>query len=706
MSIQKNAFLSTLFSKIKQNKKTIFFLFLIFALAFGTRSHLIIYNSMFGFDTYFHAKVIANLLQTGSIPSIDTTAYYYLPEGGAPMPKQGLPFWYISAFIYTLLTLGAGYSKQQWINIAKLLPALYGSLVAVSMYFLGKEIFSSKKAGYLSAFITAITPAYVYRTMAGFLEEDSMGFLWFVLGFLFFAKAVKNFEFNKKTILNSLLSGIFFAILVWTWSFYLLVPVFIIAYLLFSLLFICFSKTSKHFFNLLKNSLIVLIVFSISAFSFAGFDWISLILNKITSSFLVSGNYLFIIAPLLIVIIFLAVLLYLLHTRGFKKEEQKAIKTIVLVLLYLSLIFLGGFFLLVKDLRDPSSFFSHSVGEENIGNIFFGIKYNALVLFGYFALLLLPLYITKKENGHLAFIAFIWLMTTLFMAWYKLQYTYVFGLALGIGAAALGAIFFDFLKNRPNIEKGLLLFSLGILLLTGLGASSLFVPDKVPALENKFPDYLSAANWLKENTPKDAKLFNWWNYGHPLCFFSERRVVIENRNHDFKASRDVASFFIAQDLNTALSILKKYQPDYIVLDSSFFFMAPSFAQYKEWSTDYSNPEILPFYAGITYITPCQEKEQYYLCNYLQNPLPKKELEKLPSKWTKIPNQIDPSNKRIPLFAYFIKSEPSELMILNQRVNNSLFAKMWLNSPETSKYFEEVYHKNGVKIFKVKKESFS
>ena len=104
------------------DKKQLFFLLLIFMLAFGIRGHLLKYEYMFGFDPYYHARMVGELLETDSVPAKDPTAYYFIEKGVSP-PKNQF-FWYFTAGIYKVATLGAPYDKTLWIQFVKVLPAL------------------------------------------------------------------------------------------------------------------------------------------------------------------------------------------------------------------------------------------------------------------------------------------------------------------------------------------------------------------------------------------------------------------------------------------------------------------------------------------------------------------------------------------------------------------------------------------------------
>src|SRR3989344_896510 len=163
-----------LIERIKNvNKLQLLIIFGIFILAFATRAHLMKYELFFEFDSYFHARIISYVIEDFVIPFNDPLRF--APTESFVPISSSLFFWYLSAVIYKVFTLGAPYNKDLWILFVKILPALYGALISVAMFFLGKEAYS-KKAGIAMGVFSAIVPAFVYRTMAGFLEDDSLGF--------------------------------------------------------------------------------------------------------------------------------------------------------------------------------------------------------------------------------------------------------------------------------------------------------------------------------------------------------------------------------------------------------------------------------------------------------------------------------------------------------------------------------------------------
>ena len=63
------------------DKKQLFLLVVLFLFAFGIRAHLAKYDLFFGFDSYYHARMVAEVIQNGAVPVIDTMGWYG-SEGG------------------------------------------------------------------------------------------------------------------------------------------------------------------------------------------------------------------------------------------------------------------------------------------------------------------------------------------------------------------------------------------------------------------------------------------------------------------------------------------------------------------------------------------------------------------------------------------------------------------------------------------------
>ena len=677
----------------KFDKRQWLIVFLVTLLAFAIRAHLMRYELFFEFDSYLHARIIGYVLQTGSVPAVDPLAYYFTQVG---MPVTYV-FWYLSAFIYKILFLGAAYSKANVILLVKFLPAFYGALISGAMFFLGKEIYS-KKAGYAMAFIAAVSPAFVYRTMSGFFEDDCLGFLWFVLGLIFFVRAMKSSSFDKKMALNVLLSGIFFGTMIWSWGMFLLIPIIIIPFFVLALLRIGWIKTKNETIVFAGAFAAIMVIFYLIGLPL-GMDWIM-------RSFSYADQALGVLLwPLIIgaVAVLFAFFYLVFSSKGNAEKTERYAKfsSLFLVMILFGVLLMTAMLFVTKDrIFEVSGVLGASVGEENTGHQFFAGKYNALIILPVLALILLPLRIWREKKDYFSLLLFVWILVTLVMAWYKLKFTFVFGLSIAPAAGIVAEELFFYIKKLSKLETKIVFACFAFILLTGLAAGITFTKTNIPNIEYSMPDWKPALEWMRTSTPADAKMFNWWNQGHWITFMGERAVLNDNRNMSKESDRDFAIFAITPDLNTALELVAGYKSDYVVLDATDFGSAVSMAEYAFDTINTEDPRILPYRMGPSYAQPCSvSADGTVSCG--GNNFPAGTWQSIPSTWQSTPNQL--YQERVPLFLYR-DSSAYIFYVMNEATNNSIPARLWFNEAEAMKFFEQSYSGQGIKIFKINKEA--
>jgi len=291
-----------------------------------------------------------------------------------------------------------------------------------------------------------------------------------------------------------------------------------------------------------------------------------------------------------------------------------------------------------------------------------------------------------------------WIAITLFMAWYKLKFTYTFGLPIAAAAGLITVEVFRYLKNRTNIETKAVVIPLAILLLTGIAAGSIFVGQEIPTIDRGSIKFSESLEWMKENTEPGAKIFNWWDYGHWISFLGERSVLIDNRNLDFEAASDMARFIITENKDETNEIVNKYNPDYVYLTADAFAKESALGIYAYDTTNTSDPRLTKYF-GVVF--PCSSNgsgnQTTYKCG--ANTLPISEITKINTEWSDQPTYIEA--EKIPMYVYRAPDN-SFLYIMNTATSNSTLARLWFHESETMQKFEESFSTSGVKIFKVKK----
>jgi len=115
----------------------------------------------------------------------------------------------LGAIIYILLnTFGIHVDILTAITVT---PAIIGTLTVIVVYMLGKEI-KNPNVGLIAAILTAVSPGYIQRSIAGFYDNE-MTIFFLLLAVLFFTRSIK---YGK--IYDALLSGFLVGVVMWSWG--------------------------------------------------------------------------------------------------------------------------------------------------------------------------------------------------------------------------------------------------------------------------------------------------------------------------------------------------------------------------------------------------------------------------------------------------------------------------------------------------------
>jgi len=97
----------------------------------------------------------------------------------------------------------------QYINVIS--PVIFYAIGLAVFFFLCWLLSDNKFVSLLASSFLAFTPAFLYRTMAGFSDHESIGVMAFVIALTSFILYIRKFEFKKK---NNLRDGVLFGLLV------------------------------------------------------------------------------------------------------------------------------------------------------------------------------------------------------------------------------------------------------------------------------------------------------------------------------------------------------------------------------------------------------------------------------------------------------------------------------------------------------------
>ena len=672
--------------------------FLVFFLGFIVRAQLMRYELFFEFDSYWHARFVSYILQGLPVPVADPLAYYQNVRAAA-VGNVPLLFWYISAAFHKLFTLNGPYVLEQWILSVKILPALYGAFTCVGMFFLGRELFKgtpyAKAAGFFAGFFATIVPSFVYRTMGGFFEDDSLGFLWMVVGFVFFVRAVRNPSLSRENVLNTILAGVSFVCMALTWSaFNMLVPIFLGVGIMQYVAWLSIPEHRQKAQHYLILWLISFFILAIGATYQSQFFWLDQ-LGGLIGFALFRGadlqgiNTLAFLIGLLIVLELFSVAL----KRGnLNASHFRKLFVVILAFAFLFPIAVGVFNFNLQG----NDLLGRTIGEESIGNTYFGNKYSMLVIFALIGVPVMAYLLFRRTHDYLNLaLPLVWVVFAFYLAWIKLKFTFYWGLPLALTAAVVCVLALKWMSTHTVRTQKITAVLVGFMVLCGLAAGTIFVTQNVPNIESS-PGWKEVLFWSDRHLPQDAKFFNWWDEGHWITFLTNRKVLIDNRNADAQATATVAGFILAEDMNRAIDLVNKYGSTHIIFGEDLLEKLSSLGFYAYDTSNGSDPRIAGMFGRVL---RCERKvtaltkEVSYSCS--GNQFSELEMNGLPTTWQSTSNNVQEGT---PLFIYREKDN-SRVYAFTAPANKTMLVRLWMHESSTTAHFEELYQNvDGVRIY--------
>ncbi|MEX2192422.1 MAG: STT3 domain-containing protein [Nitrosarchaeum sp.] len=77
-------------------------------------------------------------------------------------------------------------------------------------------------------------------------------------------------------------------------------------------------------------------------------------------------------------------------------------------------------------------------------------------------------------------------------------------------------------------------------------------------------DWLESMEWIKNNTPKDAVIASWWDYGYWISTLGERATIADNSTLSTGVIENLAKMFLSSP-EEGWQILRDIQADYVVV---------------------------------------------------------------------------------------------------------------------------------------------
>ncbi len=487
-------------------------------------------------------------------------------------------------------------------NICVLLAPGFSGLTAFAMYLLTNEMSSSPSAGLLAAAFMGITPGYISRSVAGSYDNEAIAIFLLVFTFYLWIKAVKN-----GSIMWGALSALFYGYMVSAWGGYVfitnLIPLHIFVLILMgrysSRIYIAYTtwyalgtlasmqvpfvgflpiRSSDHMsalgiFGLIQlvgfieflrgqlpskqfQTLLVGTVFAIFGISFLGL--VGLTLSGTIAPW--SGRFYSLwdtsYAKIHIPII-----------ASVSEHQPTAWPAFFFDLNLLIWLFPAGVYMCFRNLRD-----------EHVFVVIYA------VLASYFAGVMVRLMLTLTPIVCVAAsLALSHVLDTYLLAYSPTEPTSQNG-STDANGTPKPAKAMDSLRSTRSPLIGiysvmsktvitsmttayLLIFVLHCTWVTSNAYSSpsVVLASRLPdGSQHIIDDYREAYYWLRQNTPEDAKIMSWWDYGYQIGGMADRPTLVDNNTWNNTHIATVGKAMSSRE-EVSYPILRQHDVDYVLV---------------------------------------------------------------------------------------------------------------------------------------------
>ena len=552
-------------------------LVLAFSISFLIRSQPADYgNELMEFDPFFNFRATEYIIENGLSEYFqwhDDKSWYL------PTEFDGISGRNVSATSQTMLHITAAITYQIFggnsnlYDFTILFPAVIGSLTVIVIFGLVR-LFGGTLAGLIGSLLFAISLPIIIRGTIGWFKSEPLGIFYGLLGLYLFLSAIKS-ENKKVAALKIIFGGIIlsFGMSSWGGDQFFIIPI--------GLFILTLSFVRKdHKFLLWSIPLFVGVFLLISgSFERPGLNFV----------FGLGG------LSLIIPTIFLVISIFI---QKISKNETKIRNSLFLLI---SFIIIGSFLIVLNDESDllPLPSFRYlnainpfltttdpltdSVAEHASTSIDLSfLLHSVWMIFagiGIWLLLSTKISQTFVKNDMKIFVL-IFGITGVFVSssfirleiFASISLIILSSIALSILSKNLFKITFfgkkNYLFKIPYVVIILLLFT-----------SPLIFPENSNWINNNdvppviltggasgppTDDWLDALEWIKLNTPENAIIASWWDYGYWITTISERTTLIDNSTLIDSRIKNVAKMLMGAP-NDSWNMLKETNADYVLV---------------------------------------------------------------------------------------------------------------------------------------------
>lgn len=162
-------------------------------------------------DPHLFLRYATYILEHGKLYATDVLRF---SPYGADMSRETI---FLSKFIVYLYKVLHLFSSNMTIELVDVLYPPICFVISLVFFFLIVKNLFNKKVALISTLILSTIPIYLYRTMSGFSDKESLGLMLMFIAFYFFIIGWKSKK-AWKTVLLGLISGISTGLMGLTWG--------------------------------------------------------------------------------------------------------------------------------------------------------------------------------------------------------------------------------------------------------------------------------------------------------------------------------------------------------------------------------------------------------------------------------------------------------------------------------------------------------
>ncbi len=521
-------------------------------------------------DPFFHYIVTLRIVEYGPLSFFNslypTLHYPYWNDTTTWFPGRDVTsdymvgIAYFSAFTYWVARFFDLYPSVGQIIVY--MPAILGALTVVLLYPLGKVLFN-RKVGLLAAVLGLLAPAFINRSMAGHIDGEPIDlFLWVVALTLF----VKSYKEGKP--IYGLIAGLIIGFSGSVWGGYLYI---MNGIALFAVAMVLLERIDD-----VKGQVLVA----------------TIVPSAVLPAMLLPEGASWLRSFSAIVMPVLAVLLVSIYTLWGRSQKERlhilSVGTLAVIVVSFVIMFVGAEVPALSHIFPSgrlatvinpfaASGIETTVGEQELSS------WTAFYQDYLFMLPLIPfaIYLLLKSRTDLNLLLALLVLMGIYAEASMVRLDQLLAIPAVIASGyALERLLANSMHSSAINNRGL-----GATVMLGLViAGAAFYSVKPAYYDASLPpmidtglgtasldtSWLQALEWLKTNTPQNAVVASWWDYGYWLNVVAGKTTLNDGATISTARIRQVADAFLGNQTE-AYDILYKLGAQYVVATEAFGF---------------------------------------------------------------------------------------------------------------------------------------